>query len=87
MFLLLETAMIGVFLSLDMLLFYLFWEGMLIPMYFIIGVWGGERRLYAAIKFFLFTMFGGVLMLVAILALYFHQRRARPASLLLTISS
>jgi NADH-quinone oxidoreductase subunit M len=71
MFLLLETAMLGVFLSLDMVLFYLFWEGMLIPMYFIIGVWGGERRLYAAIKFFLFTMFGGVLMLVAILALYF----------------
>ena len=71
MFLLLETAMLGVFLSLDMVLFYLFWEGMLIPMYFIIGVWGGQRRLYAAIKFFLFTMFGGVLMLVAILALYF----------------
>ncbi len=71
MFLVLETAMLGVFLSLDMVLFYLFWEGMLIPMYFIIGVWGGERRLYAAIKFFLFTMFGGVLMLVAILALYF----------------
>jgi len=71
MFLVLETAMLGVFLSLDLVLFYLFWEGMLIPMYFIIGVWGGERRLYAAIKFFLFTMFGGVLMLVAILALYF----------------
>ncbi|HNS71973.1 MAG TPA: NADH-quinone oxidoreductase subunit M [bacterium] len=71
MFLVLETAMLGVFLSLDLILFYLFWEGMLIPMYFIIGVWGGERRLYAAIKFFLFTMFGGVLMLVAILALYF----------------
>ncbi|OPZ80666.1 MAG: NADH-quinone oxidoreductase subunit M [bacterium ADurb.Bin431] len=71
MFLVLETAMLGVFLSLDMVLFYLFWEGMLIPMYFIIGVWGGERRLYAAIKFFLFTMFGGVLMLVAILVLYF----------------
>lgn len=71
MFLVLETAMLGVFLSLDLVLFYIFWEGMLIPMYFIIGVWGGERRLYAAIKFFLFTMFGGVLMLVAILALYF----------------
>jgi NADH-quinone oxidoreductase subunit M len=75
MFLLLETAMLGVFLSLDMVLFYLFWEGMLIPMYFIIGVWGGERRLYAAIKFFIFTMFGGVLMLVAILALYFMNAR------------
>ncbi|HNW58566.1 MAG TPA: NADH-quinone oxidoreductase subunit M [bacterium] len=71
MFLVLETAMLGVFLSLDLILFYIFWEGMLIPMYFIIGVWGGERRLYAAIKFFLFTMFGGVLMLVAILALCF----------------
>ncbi|NLP09673.1 NADH-quinone oxidoreductase subunit M, partial [bacterium] len=70
-FLFLETAMIGVFASLDLLLFYVFWESMLIPMYFIIGVWGGERRLYAAIKFFLFTMFGGVLMLVGILVLYF----------------
>ncbi len=70
-FLMLETAMLGVFLALDMVLFYLFWEGMLIPMYFIIGIWGGPRRIYAAIKFFLFTMFGGVLMLVGILVLYF----------------
>ena len=70
-FLVLETAMIGVFAALDLLLFYIFWEAMLIPMYFIIGVWGGVRRLYAAIKFFLFTMFGGVLMLVAILVLYY----------------
>jgi NADH-quinone oxidoreductase subunit M len=72
-FLLLETSMIGVFSALDLLLFYVFWEGMLIPMYFIIGVWGGERRIYAAVKFFLFTMFGGVMMLVGILVLYFMQ--------------
>lgn len=70
-FLMLETGMIGVFCALDLFLFYIFWEGMLIPMYFIIGVWGGTRRIYATIKFFLFTMFGGVLMLVAILSLYF----------------
>jgi NADH-quinone oxidoreductase subunit M len=69
--LLLETGMIGVFASLDLFLFYLFWEVMLIPMYFLIGVWGGERRIYAAMKFVLYTMIGGVLMLVAILALYF----------------
>ena len=69
--LMLETGMIGVFASLDLFLFYLFWEVMLIPMYFLIGVWGGERRIYAAMKFVLYTMIGGVLMLVAILALYF----------------
>ena len=69
--LLLETGMIGVFVSLDLFLFYLFWEVMLIPMYFLIGVWGGERRIYAAMKFVLYTMIGGVLMLIAILALYF----------------
>ena len=63
----LESAMIGVFLSLDMFLFYVFWDAMLIPMYFLIGVWGGERRIYAAVKFFLYTMAGSVLMLVAIL--------------------
>lgn len=73
-FLFLESAMIGVFVSLDLLLFYIFWEAMLIPMYLIIGIWGGPRRLYAAIKFFLFTMFGGVLMLVAILTLYFMYK-------------
>src|SRR5687767_1348741 len=67
--LLLETGMIGVFASLDLFLFYLFWEVMLIPMYFLIGVWGGERRVYAAMKFVLYTMVGSVLMLVAILAL------------------
>src|SRR5207302_10575018 len=61
--------MIGVFVALDLFLFYVMWEVMLIPMYFIIGVWGGERRLYAAIKFFVYTFFGLLLMLVAILAL------------------
>jgi NADH-quinone oxidoreductase subunit M len=70
-FLILETGMIGVLVALDLILFYVFWEVTLIPMYFIIGVWGGPRRIYAAIKFFLYTMAGSVLMLVAILALYF----------------
>jgi NADH-quinone oxidoreductase subunit M len=65
--LLLEVGMIGVFVSLDLFLFYIFWEAMLIPMYFIIGIWGGQRRIYAAIKFFIFTMFGSLLMLVAII--------------------
>ena len=63
----LEVGMLGVFISLDVFLFYIFWEAMLIPMYFIIGVWGGERRIYAAVKFFIFTMFGSLLMLVAII--------------------
>ncbi len=67
--LLLQTGMLGVFTSLDFFLFYVFWELMLIPMYFLIGVWGGERRIYAAVKFFIYTMFGSVLMLVAILYL------------------
>ncbi len=65
--LLLEVGMIGVFVSLDLFLFYIFWEAMLIPMYFIIGIWGGPRRIYASVKFFLFTMFGSLLMLVAII--------------------
>ncbi|HEY6808493.1 MAG TPA: NADH-quinone oxidoreductase subunit M [Gemmatimonadales bacterium] len=69
--LVLTTGMIGVFVSLDLFLFYVMWEVMLIPMYFIIGVWGGENRIYAAIKFFVYTMFGSLLMLVAILGLYF----------------
>jgi len=69
--LVLTTGMIGVFVALDLFLFYVMWEVMLIPMYFIIGIWGGERRLYAAIKFFIYTMFGSLLMLVAILGLYF----------------
>lgn len=68
--LLLEAGIIGVFVSLDLLLFYVFWEVTLIPMYLLIGVWGGERRVYAAVKFFLYTMAGSVLMLVAILFLY-----------------
>ena len=71
LFLLLETGMLGVFLALDFFLFYVFWEVMLLPMYFLIGIWGGPRREYAAIKFFLFTLVGSVLMLVAILMLYF----------------
>jgi NADH-quinone oxidoreductase subunit M len=70
-FLLLEAAMIGVFLALDLVLFYVFWEAMLVPMYFLIGIWGGRRRVYAALKFFLYTMAGSVLMLVAILVLAF----------------
>ena len=76
MLLLLLAAMIGVFVSLDMFLFFLFWEIMLIPMYFIIGVWGGKRRVYAAVKFFLFTAIGSLLMLVAIVVivyLYYRQ--------------
>ncbi len=72
MFLLQQTGMIGVFISLDFLLFYVFWELVLVPMYFIIGVWGGPRKLYAAIKFFLYTLAGGVLMLLGILTLYFQ---------------
>ena len=73
LFLLLETGMLGVFLALDFFLFYVFWEVMLLPMYFLIGVWGGPRREYAAIKFFLYTLFGSVLMLIAILMLYFNS--------------
>ncbi len=65
--LILETAMIGAFVSLDLFLFYIFWEAMLIPMYLLIGMWGGERRIYAAVKFFIYTMIGSLLMLVAIL--------------------
>ncbi|MCK6681474.1 MAG: NADH-quinone oxidoreductase subunit M [Thermoanaerobaculia bacterium] len=69
--LLLEVGMIGVFCALDFFLFYVFWEVMLVPMYFLIGVWGGPRKLYAAIKFFLYTLFGSVIMLLGIIALYF----------------
>src|SRR5271170_3932238 len=71
--LLLQTGMLGVFMSLDFVLFYVFWEVMLVPMYFLIGVWGGDRRLYAAIKFFLYTLAGSVLMLLAILAIYYYR--------------
>jgi len=74
---LLESAMIGVFVSLDLLLFYLFFEASLVPMFFLIGIWGGERRIYAAIKFFIYTAVGSLLMLVGIIALYFiHQQAA-----------
>ncbi|MGH7135377.1 MAG: complex I subunit 4 family protein, partial [Pirellulales bacterium] len=73
LFLLLETGMLGVFLALDFFLFYVFWEVMLLPMYFLIGVWGGPRRDYAAIKFFLYTLLGSVFMLIAILMLYFNS--------------
>jgi NADH-quinone oxidoreductase subunit M len=71
--LLLETGMLGVFVSLDLFLFFVFWEAMLIPMYLIIGVWGGGNRVYAAVKFILYTMVGSALMLVAILALYYQR--------------
>ncbi len=76
--LLLMTGMMGTFVSLDMFLFYVFWEVMLLPMYFLIGVWGGPRREYAAIKFFLYTLAGSVLMLLAIIAVYY---RSLPAAL------
>ncbi len=75
LFLLLQTGMLGVFMSLDFFLFYVFWEVMLVPMYFLIGVWGSERRLYAAIKFFLYTLAGSVVMLLAILAVYFNYSK------------
>lgn len=71
-FLVLETTLIGVFSALDAILFYFFWEAMLIPMYLIIGIWGGKNRVYATIKFFLYTLAGSVLMLLAILAMYFE---------------
>jgi NADH-quinone oxidoreductase subunit M len=74
--LVLETGMLGVFVALDLFLFFVFWEAMLIPMYFIIGVWGGANRVYAAIKFVLYTMVGSALMLVAILAFYFQHGAA-----------
>jgi NADH-quinone oxidoreductase subunit M len=72
LFLLLETGLIGVFCALDFFLFYVFWEIVLLPMYFLIGYWGGPRRIYAAIKFFIYTLIGSVVMLVAMLALYWH---------------
>ncbi len=78
--LLLDTGMMGVFVSLDFFLFYVFWEVMLLPMYFLIGVWGGPRREYAAIKFFIYTLFGSVLMLLALLALYFSVTVIDPAT-------
>ena len=72
MYLLLQTAMLGVFVALDLILFFLFWEVMLFPMYFLIGVWGGPRRVYAAIKFFLYTLLGGVGMLLSFIAMWYY---------------
>src|SRR6266849_6705401 len=77
--LLLESAMLGVFVSLDLFLFYVFWDAMLIPMYFLIGIWGYDRRVYAAVKFILFTMAGSVLMLLAILGLAWLHSTAKGA--------
>jgi formate hydrogenlyase subunit 3/multisubunit Na+/H+ antiporter MnhD subunit len=77
--LLLEVGMVGVFCATDLFLFYVFWEAMLIPMYFIIGIWGGPRRIYAAIKFFLFTLIGSLLMLVAIIVVVYAFRDATGA--------
>jgi len=75
-FLVLQTGMLGVFMALDFFLFFVFWEAMLVPMYLLIGIWGGPRKLYAAIKFFLYTLAGSVLMLLGILFLYFHHHAA-----------
>ena len=74
--LLLETGMLGAFISLDLFLFYIFWEVMLIPMYFMIGIWGGKNRIYAAVKFFVYTMVGSLLMLIALIYLYFLGTKA-----------
>jgi len=76
MLLLVETGVLGMFLALDLVLFYIFWEAMLIPMYFLIGMWGGPRGSFAAIKFFIYTLAGSVLMLVSILVLYFWSGRS-----------
>jgi len=72
-FMVLQTGMLGVFMSLDFFLFFVFWEAMLVPMYLLIGIWGGPRRLYAAIKFFLYTLLGSVMMLLSVLFLYFFH--------------
>src|SRR6185503_4550424 len=74
--LVLQTGMLGAFMSLDFLLFFLFWEVMLVPMYFLIGIWGSANRLYSAIKFFLYTLVGSVIMLLGILAIYFYNHSA-----------
>ena len=72
----LESAMLGVFVSIDLFLFYIFWDAVLIPMYFLIGIWGYERRIYAAVKFILYTMVGSILMLVAIIGLSYAHAAA-----------
>jgi NADH-quinone oxidoreductase subunit M len=76
MLLLLETGMLGAFISLDLFLFYIFWELMLIPMYFLIGIWGGKNRIYAAVKFFIYTAVGSLLMLVAIIYVYYFGMKS-----------
>jgi NADH-quinone oxidoreductase subunit M len=82
LFLMLETGMLGVFCALDLFLFYIFWEVMLLPMYFLIGIWGGPRKEYAAIKFFLYTLAGSVFMLLGILAVYFYGGEPRTFDML-----
>src|SRR5579872_1083451 len=72
-FLLLQVGMLGVFMSLDFLLFFIFWETVLVPMYFIIAIWGGQRRVYASIKFIIYTLIGSVLMFLGILTLYYQH--------------
>ena len=86
LFLLLDAGMMGVFLSLDFFLFYIFWEVMLLPMYFLIGMWGGPQRHYAAIKFFLYTLFGSVFMLLGMLALYYYAPDGNTFNLISLIS-
>ena len=81
-FLILETMMVGMFCATDFLVFYMFFEGVLIPMYLIIGIWGGQRRVYAAFKFFLFTLAGSVLMLLALLAIWSNSGTTDIASLM-----
>lgn len=80
LYLLLDTGMMGVFVALDFFLFYIFWEVMLLPMYFLIGIWGGPRREYAAIKFFIYTLFGSVLMLLVMIGLYFSTSIIDPVT-------
>ena len=80
MVLFIQFAMLGTFLAQDLFLFYVFWEAMLIPMFLIIGLWGGERRIYATLKFVLYTAFGSILMLAALIYLVLSQRTARPAT-------
>jgi NADH-quinone oxidoreductase subunit M len=85
-FLVLETLMVGMFCALDLILFYVFFEGVLIPMFLIIGVWGGARRVYSAFKFFLYTLLGSVLMLVAILVIFFEAKSASIPDLIDTLT-
>src|ERR1700759_1283650 len=83
-FLVLETLVVGTFCALDLILFYVFFEGMLIPMFLIIGVWGGPRRVYSAFKFFLYTLTGSLLMLLALLAMWFYAHTTDIPTLLHT---